>query len=173
MPDPLRARGPLPHAQPLSRDPYRRPAPAPPPEKPRGVVVRRADGPADADQAEKRRTQARFRAQSIRIQAELENGQRRGAMAARAVGGLAFVSGLLLSAATMGQLSAGHYSARSTAMAPALMFVGVWYLSVGAGGATSIADAPPWVKISVVDVSEKKLFWGMSGYVDFLAVLAR
>lgn len=157
----------------MTRDPYRR-AEAPRPEKPRGVVVQRADGPEEHDAEEKRRREERYRAQSLRVHAELEHAQRSGGLMARGLGGAMIALGLGLSALTVSGLGDhGTYSARSVTLASMMMFAGAWYLAVGTGGGVSLKEAAPWVKTGVVVAGLLGALWGATGYIDVLALLAR
>ncbi|MDQ3032851.1 MAG: hypothetical protein M3Y87_10570 [Myxococcota bacterium] len=128
----------------MSRDPYRRPE-LPRAEKPRGTIVRRAPEPDEIDREEHERTQARYRAQSARVQAELESAVREGAVRSRAFGGLLLAIGGFLSWASADGV--GLYHSRSLFMAGGSLFAGAWLLVVGAGGGVDMQQAPLWVKV--------------------------
>lgn len=155
----------------MRQDPYRRPV-APPAEKPRGVVVRRADEPEALDAAEERRRAARFRAQSILAQAELEEAQRSMDRAARLAGLAMIALGLVMSALIVSSLRDGYYHPRTVALTPAFLFTGAWSLAVGAGRGATMDSVPPWVKIGAVTTFVLGLAWGSSGYLDLLALFA-
>jgi hypothetical protein len=156
-------------------DPYRRAGRTegrPPEERPRGVVVRRAEAPEEIDEADRKRLHARQRAESIVAMAELEQMQRVGAIKTRALGALLVAIGALVSVTSVHEVAGGwEYSVRGMALAPLTIFAGIWYLAVGAGGASSIQSAPAWVKAGGAIAGLVGLVWGMTGYVDFVVWL--
>ncbi|UJR79137.1 hypothetical protein [Sandaracinus amylolyticus] len=154
-----------------SRDPYRSPAP-PPPGKPRGVVVRRADSPDELERRDDERRRARQRAQSARTVIELEEARRRGAIVARAQGAALIAIGLVSCALSMSHLDAGYYHPRSIVVAGGALSAGLWLVVFGAGGATSLRDAPSWVAFGAVLSLLGGAVFGATRLVDLLAWIA-
>lgn len=155
----------------MARDPYRRPD-LPPPEKPRGTVVRRAALPGEVDPDEHERTRERYRAQSARVHAELEAARREGAVRSRATGGALLAIGLFLCWVSVDS-SGGYRHSRTLLMAGGSIFAGAWLLAVGAGGAISLRDAPPWVKAGAAVAFAIGGIFGITNLLGLVAIFAR
>lgn len=147
--------------------PYRKQATVPA-EKPRGIVVTRADEPQHLEAEEQRRIDARRKAQTILAQAELEDAQARADRTTRLAGGALIAISIVLGALSVSSLGEGYYHPRTVTLIPAAFLVGVWAISVGAGGASSIDRAPMWVKIGGVVAAGIGMIWGATGFLDFL-----
>ncbi|AKF08264.1 hypothetical protein DB32_005413 [Sandaracinus amylolyticus] len=135
-------------------------------------MVRRADLPDELERVDAERRRARQRAESARAVIELEEARRRGALVARGQGAALIAVGLVLCAMSISQMHEGYYHPRPIVLAGGALNAGVWLVAFGAGGATSLRDAPAWVGLGAAMAFVGGAVFGGTHLVDLLAWIA-